>query len=165
VGAALGATAVAFLALVHVVTQSDDDLAQPLAVPSSAAAPALPPPVSQTPALERTTVPTTAATTTTTTTATATPPPPAATLTVDVALRRVRDAVEEGEESGDIRSDVALDFRNILGQLATQDNPDIRGQVDLLRRKVRQRLGEGAVTADRADVLQERLTDLGKAGA
>ncbi|GAA2708846.1 serine/threonine-protein kinase [Actinoplanes palleronii] len=157
VGAALGATAVAFLALVHVVSQADDDLAaqpQPPVVPSVApsvvpsVAPPAPSPSASASASAKVTVERTAAP-----------------LTVDVALGRVQDAVEKGEQSGDIRPDVAQDFRNILGQLAVSDDPDVPGEVDLLRKKVRQRLGEGGLTAGQAAVLQERLTDLGQAGA
>ncbi|MFB9336150.1 protein kinase domain-containing protein, partial [Actinoplanes octamycinicus] len=152
VGAALGATAVAFLALVHVVSQSGEDLAEPPApIPPSVA------PSSTAPAARPSTAPTTEPTEEPTTEAT--------TLTVDDALGRVTAAVERGERAGDIRPDVAQDFRNILGQLATQDDPDIQGQVSLLRKKVRQRLGEGGLTAGQAAVLQDRLTDLGRAGA
>ncbi|MFC3987432.1 serine/threonine-protein kinase [Actinoplanes siamensis] len=153
VGAALGATAVALLALVHVVSRSDDDLAaRPPVTPSNAPTGVTPPAAaSAAPRLERTTV--------------TTAPTPERTLTVDAALARVQDAVERGESSGGIRPDVAQDFRNLLGQLAVQDNPDIRRQVDLLRRKVRQRLGEGGLTADQAALLQDRLSDLGRAGA
>jgi serine/threonine protein kinase len=144
VGAALGATAIAFLALVHVVTQSNEDLSQPPAVvipPSAApstAAPASPTP-KPTPTLEKKTT---------------------APLSVDAALNRVQDVIERGEQSGDIRPDVAQDFRNILGRLATGDEPDFDRQVALLRTKVRQRLGEGGLTARQAALLQDRLNDL-----
>ncbi|WIM93930.1 serine/threonine-protein kinase [Actinoplanes oblitus] len=148
VGAALGATAVAFLALVHVVSQSGEDLAEPPA----------PSPPSVAPSTVTTTTPAPRKTTTS-------PSPEATTLTVDAALDRVTAAVEQGERSGAIRPDVAQDFRNILGQLATEDDPDIQEKVTLLRKKVRQRLGEGALTAAQAAVLQDRLTDLGQAGA
>ncbi|WP_436529890.1 protein kinase domain-containing protein [Actinoplanes sp. HUAS TT8] len=150
IGAAVGATGIAFLALVHVVSQSGDDLAQPPVVPSiapSSPAPTTVAPSSAPPALEKATT------------------PPAPTLTVDVALTRLRSAIDKGARSGEIRSDVATDFRNILGQLATQDNPDIRRQVDLLRKKVRQRLSEGGLTAGQATILQNRLTDLSRADA
>ncbi|BCY12600.1 serine/threonine-protein kinase [Actinoplanes sp. L3-i22] len=155
VGAALGATAIAFLALVHVVTQSGDDLAQPPVVP-----PVVVPSAAATP--------TSAAPATTAATPSATPtsaPTLEKTLTLDAALQRVQDAVEKGEKSGKIRSDVAQDFRNILGQLATADDPDVQGGVEQLRKKVRQRLSEGGLTADQATILQSRLTDLSKAGA
>ncbi len=135
----------------HVVTQSGDDLAAPPPVVPSDAPVSLVPttaaPVSSAPAPKRTTT------------------SPAETLTLDVALGRVQTAIEKGEESGDIRPDVAQDFRNILGQLAVQDDPDIRRQVELLRKKVRQRLSEGGLTAGQATILQNRLTDLGRARA
>ncbi|MFI1988580.1 serine/threonine-protein kinase [Actinoplanes sp. NPDC020271] len=154
VGVALGATAIAFLALVHVVTRSGDDLAAPppgAVPPSSVAASSAPAPAvsSAAPAPVPKKVTT----------------PPAVTLTVEAALGRVQSAVEQGEKSGGIRSDVAQDFRNILSQLATQDNPDIQRQVELLRKKVRQRLSERALTSDQASILQNRLTDLSKAQA
>ncbi|ATO84649.1 putative serine/threonine protein kinase [Actinoplanes sp. SE50] len=152
VGAALGATAIAFLALVHVVSQSGDDLAQP--PPAAPVAPSVPATsAASSPSPRPATTPPTVA------------KRAAPTLTVDVALQRVEAAVDRGERTGEIRGDVAQDFRNLLGQLATQDNPDIRGQVDLLRKKVRQRLGEGGLSAGQAALLQDRLADLGRAGA
>ncbi|GIF14322.1 serine/threonine-protein kinase [Actinoplanes teichomyceticus] len=153
VGAALGATAVAFLALVHVVSQSNEDFAaQPPVVPPSVA------PSSAVPVATTARPSATAALTRTTS------PQPVETLTLDAALQRVRDAVERGERAKQIRPDVAQDFRNILRQLAVADDPDVRGEVDLLRRKVRQRLAEEGLTAAQAAVLQQRLTDLAKAG-
>ncbi|WP_089294272.1 serine/threonine-protein kinase [Actinoplanes regularis] len=155
VGAAVAATAIGFLALVHVVSQSGDDLTQPPVVPSaapSATAFAQPP---SAPAVEKATVSPSVKRTTAS---------PTVTLTVDAALTRVRTAIDQGERAGDLRPDVAQDFRNLLGQLSIQDNPDIRGQVDLLRKKIRQRLSEGGITADRAAVLQGRLDDLARAG-
>ncbi|MBG0562927.1 serine/threonine-protein kinase [Actinoplanes aureus] len=100
------------------------------------------------------------------TTAAPQPPPaitteatPTATLTVDAALGRVRAAVERGEERGEIRPDVALDLMNLLRQIDVSD-VDVSDQVDQLSSKVRQRLGEGALTEAQASVLQSRLEDL-----
>ncbi|GAA2883707.1 hypothetical protein GCM10010443_53660 [Actinoplanes cyaneus] len=152
VGAALGATAIAFLALAHAVTRPGDDLAgqPPAAVPPASPAVSSAPaaaPSSAAPAPKKATT------------------PPAATLTVEAALGRVQSAVEQGERSGGIREDVAQDFRNILGELATRDDPDLRREVDLLRKKVRQRLSERALTPAQATILQSRLDDLSKAQA
>jgi hypothetical protein len=39
----------------------------------------------------------------------------------------------------------------------------VSDQIDQIRRKIRQRVGEGSVTPARAAVLQSRLTDLDRA--
>ncbi|WP_092540554.1 serine/threonine-protein kinase [Actinoplanes derwentensis] len=83
-----------------------------------------------------------------------------AALTVDVALRRVRTAVERGEEQGEIRQDVALDFENLLRLIDPDSGDDLTDQVDQLRRKVRQRLNEGGLSENQAAILQERIADL-----
>ncbi|HWS32522.1 MAG TPA: serine/threonine-protein kinase [Actinoplanes sp.] len=83
-----------------------------------------------------------------------------ASLTVDTALRRVQTAVDRGEEQGEIRQDVALDFRNLLRLIDPESGDDLIDQVDQLRRKVRQRLNEGGLTENQAGILQERIADL-----
>ncbi|GAA1634269.1 serine/threonine-protein kinase [Actinoplanes couchii] len=83
-----------------------------------------------------------------------------ASLSVDTALRRVQNAVDRGEEQGEIRQDVALDFRNLLRLIDPESDADLGDQVDQLRRKVRQRLNEGGLTENQAAILQERIADL-----
>jgi hypothetical protein len=91
------------------------------------------------------------------------PPKPAATLTFADAVTRMRTAVEDGAAGGEIRTDVATDLLNLLKPLTGADGQDVDGQLDQLRRKIRERLGEGSVTPARADILQSRLADLDRA--
>jgi serine/threonine protein kinase len=149
-GIGLAVVAGSFVVLVNTVNQPEDDPAQFAAPPSAAPAASSPAPTTPPPA----------------------PPGPAAksaapktTLTVDAAVSRVRAAVEQGEDSGEIRPDVALDFLNLLGQLDGLSAVKVDDQVDLLSRKVRQRLGEGGMTESQAARIQDRLTDLRGAAA
>ncbi|MEU4423516.1 serine/threonine-protein kinase [Actinoplanes sp. NPDC024001] len=146
-GVALAAAIAAFLVLVNVVGGPDggEEIAQP-----PASAPSVAPTTPTTPAPQ----PPVATTTT---------PATEATLTLDAALSRVRAAVERGEERGEIRPDVALDFMNLLRQIDGSD-VDVDQQVDLISGKVRQRLGEGALTEAQASTLQSRLKDVRGAG-
>lgn len=99
-----------------------------------------------------------------------TPPPPSPpepttvtptdpVLTVEAALTRVQDTIEQGQQSGGIRPDVALDFQNLLRLIDPTDD-SVTDQVDELLGKVRQRLNEGGLTPDQAALLRQRLTDL-----
>jgi serine/threonine-protein kinase len=117
------------------------------------------PPVVVTPA------PTTAGPTPTpgATTASTPPPSPSASLTFDDAVGRLRSAVQRGAADGQIRQDVATDLLNLMQPLVTADGSDVTDQVDQIRRKIRQRVGEGSVTQARATVLQSRLADLDRA--
>ncbi|MEU4695366.1 serine/threonine-protein kinase [Actinoplanes sp. NPDC023714] len=148
-GVGLAVVAGSFVVLVNTVSQPDDE-AQFAAPPSASPAASSPAATTPPPA-----PPTAAAKSVT----------PKSTLTVDTAVSRVRDAVEQGEEAGEIRPDVALDFLNLLGQLDGGSDVQVDDQVDLLSRKVRQRLGEGGLTESQAARLQDRLTDLRSASA
>lgn len=75
----------------------------------------------------------------------------------------MRAAVEDGRANGQIRPDVATDLLNLIRNLTNAAPGDVRGRVDELRRKIRERVNEGSVAADRADVLESRLADLGPA--
>ncbi|MFI7546746.1 serine/threonine-protein kinase [Actinoplanes sp. NPDC049599] len=88
---------------------------------------------------------------------------PAAPLDVDVALARVRSAIEAGRAQGQIRPDVAVDLLNLLGTLGRADGRQAEEQVSELRRKLRDRVSEGSVDAGRAEVLRDRLADLDQA--
>ncbi|MEU4619774.1 serine/threonine-protein kinase [Actinoplanes sp. NPDC023801] len=153
VGVALAVTAVAFVAVVNAVGDNGDGPGS--AGPATTTSPAVPdrtapteatgttpPPVPPDPAVT-TVVPTTAAV-----------------LTVEAALTRVQATVEAGEESGEIRPDVALDLKNLLGLIDPDADAALNDQVDELLRKVRQRQNEGGLTDTRAGLLRERLNDL-----
>jgi serine/threonine-protein kinase len=81
-------------------------------------------------------------------------------LDVDVALARVRSAVETGREEGQIRPDVAVDLLNLLRPLGRADPGEADDQVAELRRKLHDRVDEGSVDGARAEVLLSRLADL-----
>ncbi|BFU44081.1 serine/threonine-protein kinase [Krasilnikovia sp. MM14-A1004] len=89
--------------------------------------------------------------------------PPQAPLDLDAALRRVDTAVRDGRAAGEIRPDVATDLANLLRPLAGAAAADVADRVGDLRRKVTQRATEGSIDAGRADILQNRLTDLARA--
>jgi hypothetical protein len=96
-----------------------------------------------------------------------TAPAPAASptpkLTYADAVSRVRSAVEDGAADGEIRADVATDLLNLIRPLSASEGKDVGDQVAQLRRKVRERLGEGSLQPARAEVLQSRLADLDRA--
>ncbi|RSM58080.1 serine/threonine protein kinase [Actinoplanes sp. ATCC 53533] len=81
-------------------------------------------------------------------------------LDVDVALARVRSAVEAGRDEGQIRPDVAVDLLNLLRPLGRADPGEADDQVAELRRKLRDRVDEGSVDGARGEVLLSRLADL-----
>lgn len=146
-GIALALVAGAFVLLVNTV--------QPGEEPQFAAPPSVPPATSEAPTPEP---PAPAPVRRTTNSATTRTPQRA--ISVDTAVSRVKKAVQAGEQAGEIRPDVALDFLNLLGQLDGVNDASVDDQVDLLSLKVRQRLSEGGLTETRAAVLQERLTEL-----
>ncbi|MFF0373388.1 serine/threonine-protein kinase [Actinoplanes missouriensis] len=153
VGIGLAVVAGSFVVLVNSVQQSGGDDAQFAAPPS--ASPVVSSPAPATPAPEPPALSPSALS----------PSAKASALTVEAAVSRVRDAVQEGEQAGEIRPDVALDFLNLIGQLDGVSGVDLDDRADLLSRKVRQRLGEGGLTSDQAAVLQDRLTELKGAAA
>ena len=81
-------------------------------------------------------------------------------LDVDVALARVRSSVEAGRAEGQIRPDVAVDLLNLLRPLDRADPGEADHQVAELRRKLRDRVGEGSVDGARGEILLSRLADL-----
>jgi serine/threonine-protein kinase len=91
------------------------------------------------------------------------PEPEPKPLDVDVAITRVRSAVEAGRTQGQIRPDVAVDLLNLLGPLDRSDPRRAQDQVAEIRRKLGERVGEGSLDADRAEVLRDRLDDLDQA--
>jgi hypothetical protein len=135
-----------------VLTWTQRDSGRDVAVPPAATVPALP--------TVTATAPTPAASNASPTSA---GPSPKASLTFADAVSRMRDAVEGGEASGQIRQDVAQDLLNLLGPLSNAEGADLTGQVQALRQKIRTRVGEGGVTQAQATVLQSRLEDLDRA--
>ncbi|WP_344934626.1 serine/threonine-protein kinase [Actinoplanes nipponensis] len=87
----------------------------------------------------------------------------AAPLDVDVALARVRSAIEAGRAARQIRPDVAVDLLNLLRPLSRANGRAAEEQAAELRRKVDDRVTEGSVDAARAAVLRSRLDDLDEA--
>ncbi|GID98590.1 hypothetical protein Adi01nite_80020 [Amorphoplanes digitatis] len=87
----------------------------------------------------------------------------AAPLRVDDAIDRVRSAVVAGRELGEIRPDVAQDLINLLGPLGRAKAADVLQHAKELQRKVLERVEEGSVDGDRADLLRSRLADLERA--
>jgi hypothetical protein len=83
---------------------------------------------------------------------------PAAAL---AALTRMRHSVDEGAATGQIRSDVAVDFDNLIAQLqdklATGQPVDLTTRIAQLRIKIEERLREGGLTAARAQELRAAL--------
>jgi hypothetical protein len=84
---------------------------------------------------------------------------------VEVALDRVRSAIETGQERDQIRADVAVDLLNLLGTLSQANSGNAEQQVTELRRKLRERVSEGSVDAARAEIVRNRLADLDQAVA
>ncbi|GIE74348.1 putative serine/threonine-protein kinase PknA [Actinoplanes philippinensis] len=80
-------------------------------------------------------------------------------LTVEAALTRVQNTIDEGQQQGEIRADVALDFQNLL-RLIDPGDDNVTDQVDQLLDKVRQRLNERALSPAQAALLRQRLTEL-----
>jgi len=125
------------------------------------------PPASPSPTLFRTTTaaPATVAPAPATPRRTIDTPPPPPPLDVDVALDRVRSAIETGQEREQIRPDVAVDLLNLLGTLSQANSGNAEQQVTELRRKLRERVSEGSVDAARAEIVRNRLADLDQAVA
>ena len=90
-------------------------------------------------------------------------PPRDVALDDDVALARVRVAVEDGRAEGQIRPDVAVDLLNLLRPVGRADARQAADLMAEVRRKLRDRVDEGSVDATRGEVLNDRLDDLSRA--
>lgn len=77
------------------------------------------------------------------------------------ALAQMRREVDEGTAAHQVRTDVAVDFDNLIGnlegELAAGQPVDLRQRVSMLRVKVVTRLRENGLTQDRADRLLATL--------
>jgi eukaryotic-like serine/threonine-protein kinase len=149
VAVAIAATFVAIGASHRTDNADPGPLATPLATPAPSATPSAAPAAPPAPLSVASSKP-----------ATAKPP---ARLKRSDAVVRVRAAVEAGRAVGQIRPDAATDLLNLIQSLTNADAKEVDGLVDNLRRKIRDRVSEGTVAADRAIVLQSRLTDVGRA--
>ncbi|MEH1012892.1 protein kinase [Micromonospora sp. CPCC 206060] len=76
----------------------------------------------------------------------------------DARLARVVQLIDTGTSSGEIRSDVGNDLRNLIRGLSTA--ADLDAEVAKLRQKVVQRAGEEAISAGYARQLDEALVQL-----
>jgi serine/threonine-protein kinase len=139
---AAGAAAAIALAVAFVVatTRGSGDRPPPAAGPTVTVSPAVP-------------------------TAPSTAPPAVAPAGALKALTEMRRSVDEGAASGQVRSDVAVDFDNLISQLLDQLSTgqpvdDFAGRVGRLRVKIDQRLREGGLTAERAQDLRATLSGI-----
>ncbi|MGI8336570.1 serine/threonine-protein kinase [Actinomadura scrupuli] len=84
------------------------------------------------------------------------------------ALTGLRRTVDEGAAAGEVRSDVAVDFDNLiaalLDRLSAGEPVDVGQRVAELRRKVRERLREGGLSAGRARQLDDGLSAVSAPG-
>ncbi|MFC7272412.1 protein kinase [Paractinoplanes rhizophilus] len=92
-------------------------------------------------------------------------PSPSPRLSFDDAVSRLRAAVEDGAEDGDIRGDVATDLLNLIRPLQNTGAGNVDSQVAELRRKIASRAGEGSLSSAQAAILKARLTDLDRASS
>ncbi|MFV2085186.1 protein kinase domain-containing protein [Micromonospora sp. LOL_021] len=100
--------------------------------------------------------------------ATDTAPAPTAPVvpTVDEAITLLGQVIDDGLADGAIRRDAGLDLQNLVRNLRTSltsGTADIDRDVDQLRRKVRIRADEGAITYAYADELDSALDQLASA--
>jgi serine/threonine-protein kinase len=84
------------------------------------------------------------------------------------ALTGLRRTVGEGAAAGEVRADVAVDFDNLLAalldRLSAGEPVDVGQRVAELRRKVRERLREGGLSAARARQLDDGLSAVSAPG-
>ncbi|MFF5175509.1 serine/threonine-protein kinase [Micromonospora sp. NPDC000089] len=79
------------------------------------------------------------------------------------AAARLHQLIDDGVRAGDIRTDVGLDLRNVLGNLtreATEGRSDLATPVARLRQKVDRRVGEGGITPGYARRLDAAIVAL-----
>ncbi|WP_446211223.1 protein kinase domain-containing protein [Micromonospora sp. IBSANI012] len=80
------------------------------------------------------------------------------------AAERLRRLIDDGVRSGDVRTDVGTDLRNVLANLtraAADGRSDLAEPVALLRDKVTDRVDEGGITPAYARRLDAAIVDLG----
>jgi len=80
-----------------------------------------------------------------------------------LALAQMASVVQQGLAAGEIRSDVALDFTNLVTNLRNDivagTEGEVRARVAALRAKIHTRLREGALSRRYAEVLADSLPD------
>ncbi|MEH0846213.1 serine/threonine protein kinase, partial [Micromonospora sp. CPCC 205711] len=80
------------------------------------------------------------------------------------AAGRLRQLIDDGVRTGDIRDDVGLDLRNVLGNLTREvadGDSDLATPVALLREKVVRRVDEGGIDPGYARTLDAAIVQLG----
>ncbi|MFV2110169.1 serine/threonine-protein kinase [Micromonospora sp. LOL_015] len=164
----VGAVAVAVILLLQpeVLRRPGSDHPPPAGQPRSAGTPAGPTPPTQ-PGPSADAPPTDAPATGAAPTPAATDTAPAATApvvpTVDEAITLLGQVIDDGLADGAIRRDAGLDLQNLVRNLRTSltsGTADIDRDVNQLRRKVRIRADEGAITYAYADELDSALDQL-----
>ena len=76
-------------------------------------------------------------------------------------LERLRTSVDQGVNSGDVRSDVGVDLNNVITNIENDINgSDFHQQILALRDKIATRLREGALSQRRASTLDAILAPL-----
>ncbi|WBB98120.1 MULTISPECIES: serine/threonine-protein kinase [unclassified Solwaraspora] len=163
------AVAVILLLQPEVLRRPGSDHPPPGGQPQSTGTPAGPTPPTQPtqPGTSADAPPTDAPATGAAPTPTATDTAPAATApvvpTVDEAITLLGQVIDDGLTDGAIRRDAGLDLQNLVRNLRTSltsGTADIDRDVDQLRRKVRIRADEGAITYAYADKLDSALDQL-----
>ena len=80
------------------------------------------------------------------------------------ALTRMRRTVDEGLAASEVRADVALDLDNVIGNLQAQltagQHVDVDQRLNALRVKIAQRVREGGIAQNRADLLERTLSKM-----
>ena len=78
------------------------------------------------------------------------------------ALSRLRRSVDEGLAASEVRVDVAVDLDNLIGGLESQlsqgEQVDVDERLGELRSRIAQRVAEGGIAKNRADLLDRTLS-------
>jgi hypothetical protein len=91
------------------------------------------------------------------------PPRASGTVSYDDAFARLRAAIQQGTDGGQIRPDIATDLLNFVQPLANAKATDVDGLIAALRAKITGRADEGALGAPQATLIRARVTDLERA--
>ncbi|HTJ34650.1 MAG TPA: serine/threonine-protein kinase [Dactylosporangium sp.] len=91
----------------------------------------------------------------------ASPPAGPATQTPQVAAKAVLDIVDRRAQAGEIRSDVALDIRNQVGNLLSDDNDAVR-RIEDLRRNLSDRTRDHAISDAAYQELDAAVVNFGR---
>jgi serine/threonine-protein kinase len=92
----------------------------------------------------------------------ASPAPPPTPQTAQAAAKAVLDIVDRRSQSGEIRSDVALDIRNQVNNLVADDN-DAAHRIDVLRHNLSDRTRDHSISDAAYQELDAAVANLGRA--